>query len=99
MPTAGFIVITFIVTMLVIIPSLVFFLLGMRTGKFSRSISLIAVVILLLVGWGFFTDPENTDFESSAAIFYVVWGATLYLGVAVYGGFWLIRGIFKKWRK
>lgn len=99
MPTAGFIVITFIETILVIVPSLVLFLLGMRKGRFSRSISLIAVVMLLLMGWSAVTDPENADFESGAAVFYGIWGLTLYLGLATYGCFWFIRGIFKRWRR
>lgn len=96
MPSAGFIVITIVATMLVIVPSVAFFLHGLRSGTIGRIISLLAFALLLLFGWAAFTDPEVADFESRAFFLYVTWGFTLYSGVTLYILFWLVRSFLRR---
>lgn len=96
MPSAGFLVISLIATMLVIVPSLFFFAHGWRAGKLGRVFALLTLVIIIAFGWAAFTDPEVSNFEENAVILYAIWGITLYLDMAVYASIRGISGILKR---
>ncbi len=97
MPSAGFLVITFIAALLIVAPSVVFSVHGWRSGSLGRAITIAALVLFCFMAWSAFTDPEASDFEPRAFSLYVTWGVTLYLGVALYACIWAIRGFFRKW--
>jgi hypothetical protein len=85
MPSAGFLVISFVAVLVVIAPSAVLAARGWGSGNISRISTLLAVLLLGLVSWVSFTDPDVLDFESRAVMVFAVWGSVLYLGFAVYG--------------
>ncbi|MDE2047132.1 MAG: hypothetical protein KGJ44_01880 [Betaproteobacteria bacterium] len=68
--------------LLVFLPSVVFFSVGWRSSVHTRSLSILSLAVFLFVAWAAFTDPEATDFETGAVTLYLMWGITLYLGVA-----------------
>jgi magnesium-transporting ATPase (P-type) len=96
MPSAGFVVITFIAALLVIAPSVVLVLRGWRSNWLGRGITLAALALLVFLTWSAFNDTEAVDFESRAFSLYVMWGFTLYVGVAVYACVWVVRGFVKR---
>ena len=96
MPSAGFLVISFIATILVAIPSAVFFIYGWRSSKLGRAFSLLAVTLFAVLAWATFTDPETPDFESKAVTLYGVWCFILYLGTAIYVGIRAVAHFIKR---
>ena len=98
MPSAGFFGISFVAGLLVFLPSVVFFAYAWRSGVVGRAFSLLAFALFLSLAWLAFTDPEATDFETGAAILYLIWGVTLYLGVFVFLGFKLVHRFGKRFR-
>jgi hypothetical protein len=95
MSCAGFFVISFVALLLVFVPSAIFFAVGWRSSPLARAFSAFSFALFLFVAWAAFTDPEATDFEAGAAVFYLMWGVTLYLGVAVFLGVKLLTGLAK----
>lgn len=84
MPSAGFLVILFAATLLVIIPSFVFFVRCCRSGNIGKIISLFNFMLIIFLGWIVFTDPEVHNFESGAVYMFAVWGFIFYLFIVVY---------------
>lgn len=72
MPTSGFFVITFIALLTVIVPSVLHFLRGVRSGGLARWITLAMFAILLFLGWAVFLDQEVADLESRIVMIYVL---------------------------
>ena len=69
---------------MVVIPSAIFFIYGLRSSKLGRVFSLLAVTFFAALIWASFTDPETPDFESKAITLYGIWAVILYLATAVY---------------
>ncbi len=86
MPSSGFFVISFVALLLVFVPIIIFFAVGLRSGVVARAFSWFAFLAFLFLAWDAFTDPEVLDFESRAFALYLIWGFALYLGVAVFSG-------------
>jgi hypothetical protein len=78
MPSSGFVVITFTALLAVIVPSVMHFLRGVRSGRLVRWISIVMLAILLLVVWGVFLDEDVTDLESRIVVIYALWGCMYY---------------------
>jgi membrane protease YdiL (CAAX protease family) len=98
MPSAGFIVLTIIAIMLIIVPSILIFTHGWRSGKISRVLSILAFLLLIIISWLSFTDNETPGFEARAFNIYVVWGVTLYVGVLMYGCLKIVQSFVKRKR-
>ena len=98
MPSLGFLVISFVAFLLVLVPSAILFVYGWRAGKYQRALSCVALVVFLFFAWASFTDPEAPDFETQAAFLYLTWGVALYLGVAAFFGLRVIARLSKRLR-
>lgn len=96
MPSAGFLIIAFIALMLVIVPSALLFARGSRFGLLGRVSSVLSLLLLVVLGWFAFTDPESPDFESRAFVLFVVWGTILYSGAGVYFCVTVVYGLLKR---
>lgn len=96
MPSSGFLIIAFTAAILVVVPSVVFFARGWRSGFLGRVFSVFALLVLVVLGWSAFTDPESPDFESRTFVLFVVWGAILYSGVGVYLCVKTVSGFLKR---
>jgi len=96
MLSAGFLVISFVATIFIVLPGIVFFAYGWRSGNLSRAFALVALAIFVAIAWAAFTDTETPDFESKAVTLYGVWAVIFYLGTAVYLGIRAIAHFIKR---
>jgi hypothetical protein len=97
MPSLGFLVILLMWLLAVGAPSI---LLAWRAVTRNTRLSLLALligcVVLAVMGWASFTDPEIPDFESAAVELMGVWALSLYGGAALFGLSYLLRGWLRK---
>jgi len=98
MPSAGFLVISLVATLLVIAPGTVLFFRGWRSGKVGRVFTFFALLLLLVLGGFAFTYPETTDVESRVFAVYLACGLVVYPGVALYVCIQAIAGFLKERR-
>lgn len=98
MPSLGFLVISFVASLLVLVPSAILFVSGWRTEKYQRALSCVALAAFLFFAWASFTDAEAPDFETRAFSLYLTWGVALYFGVAVFASFKAISRLSKRLR-
>ena len=98
MPSAGFLVVSLLATMFVIVPSALLFAYGWRSGNIGRFFAVSALLLLVAFGWLAFTDPEHPDFESRAFSLFVLSGFVVYLGGAMFPRATVTIGLLKKLR-
>ena len=78
------------------VPTVVSFVLGWRTGHLRRGFSVFSLLLLISLGWAAFTDTQYPDFESSAMAFFVVWGVIFYLGAGIYFFIRVVADLIKR---
>jgi len=96
MPSAGFLVISIVAILLVIVPSVVLVVRIWCAWNNGKIVATLVSMLFVAFGWVVFIDSETADFESRAFSFYVICGFILYAYVALYAFFRLISGFLNR---